>query len=141
MRVCVAFLLRVSVAVLLELTELAKPVEMPCLCCNTHSEQESTEGALVCRSRRGSRCSAESAAEERVLNKGTPQIPHGGPDLWPCVQIQEEVKVLCREVGTQAVAIVEAFGIPDHLLAAPIAADWAKFNAIDNQGELTNDAW
>ena len=29
---CVAFQLRVSVAVLLELTELAKPVEMPCLC-------------------------------------------------------------------------------------------------------------
>ena len=34
-RVCDAFLLRVSVAVLLELTELAKLVEMPCLCCNT----------------------------------------------------------------------------------------------------------
>ena len=32
---CVAFQLRVSVAVLLELTELAKPVERPCLCCNT----------------------------------------------------------------------------------------------------------
>ena len=29
--------LRVSVAVLLELTELAKPAERPCLCCNTHS--------------------------------------------------------------------------------------------------------
>ena len=27
--------LRISVAVLLELTELAKPVERPCLCCNT----------------------------------------------------------------------------------------------------------
>ena len=35
-RVCVAFQLRVSVAVLLELTELATPVERPCLCCNTH---------------------------------------------------------------------------------------------------------
>ena len=31
----VAFQLRVSVAVLLELTELAEPVERPCLCCNT----------------------------------------------------------------------------------------------------------
>ena len=29
-RVCVAFQLRVSVAVLLELTELAKPIERPC---------------------------------------------------------------------------------------------------------------
>ena len=35
-----AILLRVSVAVLLELTELAKPVEMPCLCCNTRAMQE-----------------------------------------------------------------------------------------------------
>ena len=32
-RVCVAFLLPVSVAALLELTELAKPAEMPRLCC------------------------------------------------------------------------------------------------------------
>ena len=28
-----------TVAVLLELTELAKPVEMPGLCCNTHPER------------------------------------------------------------------------------------------------------
>ena len=34
-RACVAFQLRVSVAALLELTELAKPVERPCLCCDT----------------------------------------------------------------------------------------------------------
>ena len=34
-RVCVALQFRVSVAVLLELTELAQQVEMPCLCCNT----------------------------------------------------------------------------------------------------------
>ena len=31
---------RVCVAVLLELTELAKPAEMPCLCCNTHCWQQ-----------------------------------------------------------------------------------------------------
>ena len=37
-RVCVAFQVRGSVAVLLELTELAKPVERPCLCCNTHAQ-------------------------------------------------------------------------------------------------------
>ena len=36
-RVCAAFQLRVSVAVLLELTGLAKPVERPCFCCNTHA--------------------------------------------------------------------------------------------------------
>ena len=31
---------------------------------------------------------------------------------------------------------VEAFGIPDHLVAAPIAADWESYNATDNRGEL-----
>ena len=36
-RVRVAVLLGVCVVVLLEFTELAKPVEMPCLCCNTRS--------------------------------------------------------------------------------------------------------
>ena len=53
MRVCVAFLLRVSVAVLLELTELAKPVEMPCLCCNTRGQawtcSKSANRTAVCR--------------------------------------------------------------------------------------------
>ena len=38
LRVCVAFLLGVCVAVLLEFTELATPVEMPRLCCNTHPD-------------------------------------------------------------------------------------------------------
>ena len=36
-RVCVAFLFGVCVAVLLELTELAKPVDLPRLCCDTHA--------------------------------------------------------------------------------------------------------
>ena len=49
--VCVAFLLGVCVAALLELTELAKPVEMPRLCCNTQvvtqrSQQRSLERSL-----------------------------------------------------------------------------------------------
>ena len=42
-RVCVAFLLGVGVAFLLELCELAQPVEMPCLCCNTCTVLEITE--------------------------------------------------------------------------------------------------
>ena len=35
MRVCVAFLFGMCVVALLDFTELAKPVEMPRLCCNT----------------------------------------------------------------------------------------------------------
>lgn len=48
---------------------------------------------------------------------------------------------LCQEVGRQATTVVEAFGIPDHLVAAPIAGDWVKYNLVDNQGELTGSQW
>ena len=34
------------------------------------------------------------------------------------------VRATVAEVGPQAQAVVEAFGIPDHLVAAPIAGDW-----------------
>ena len=39
--------LRVSVAVLLELTELAKPVEVPCLRCNTHQVPKQASRQVV----------------------------------------------------------------------------------------------
>ena len=32
--------------------------------------------------------------------------------------------------------LVDSFGIPEHLVAAPIAADWEQYNVTDNQGEL-----
>ena len=44
------------------------------------------------------------------------------------------------EVGPQAQAVVEAFGIPDHLVAAPIAGDWERYNRVDNKGELLGEA-
>ena len=47
-RVCVASQLRVSVAALLELTELAKPVEMPCLCCNTQQMPPFRSSRMAC---------------------------------------------------------------------------------------------
>ena len=34
--------------------------------------------------------------------------------------------------------IIGAFGIPEHLLTAPIAGDWAAFNSGDNQGEVVS---
>jgi acyl-CoA oxidase len=53
------------------------------------------------------------------------------------MQIGDAIKDLCRSLGAESVAIAEGFGIPDHLLAAPIAADWDAYNKVDNQGELT----
>lgn len=43
---------------------------------------------------------------------------------------------LCRTLGGQSLALVQAFGIPDHLVNAPIAQDWIKYNEVDNQGEM-----
>jgi acyl-CoA oxidase len=32
--------------------------------------------------------------------------------------------------------LIDSFSIPDYLVAAPIAADWAKYNSVDNRGEV-----
>ena len=43
---------------------------------------------------------------------------------------------LCKEIAPNALALTEAFGIPEHILFSPIAGDWVAYNAYDNQGEL-----
>jgi len=49
---------------------------------------------------------------------------------------------LCAELGPQALAICESFGITDTMLSAPIALDWVGYNSYDNQGELmTEEEW
>jgi len=48
---------------------------------------------------------------------------------------------LCAVVGTQLPHLVDAFGIPTKLVAAPIAADWVQYNAGDNKGEHVELAW
>lgn len=50
--------------------------------------------------------------------------------------VPDHVRVLCRELGGGSLQLVEAFGIPDALVSAPIASDWVKYNAVDNRGEL-----
>lgn len=34
-----------------------------------------------------------------------------------------------------SMTVISAFGIPDHMLKAPIARDWIKYNEGDNQGK------
>eukprot|EP01097_Dermamoeba_algensis_P004280 TRINITY_DN2823_c0_g1_i1.p1 TRINITY_DN2823_c0_g1~~TRINITY_DN2823_c0_g1_i1.p1 ORF type:complete len:509 (-),score=163.97 TRINITY_DN2823_c0_g1_i1:163-1689(-) len=41
-------------------------------------------------------------------------------------------------VGDHILPLVESFGIPDEVLAAPIGLDWVKFNETDNRGEIEN---
>ncbi len=38
-------------------------------------------------------------------------------------------RVLVADGGRLALDLVDAFGIPDHLLQAPIALDWRRINA------------
>jgi len=47
-----------------------------------------------------------------------------------------EARELCRSLAPQALALTDAFDIPDAMLSAPIAHDWVQYNVGDNQGEL-----
>ena len=53
--------------------------------------------------------------------------------------VPAEARRLCHELAPEAVGLVEAFGITDAMLSAPIACDWISYNEYDNRGELTID--
>ncbi|GIL42328.1 hypothetical protein Vafri_343 [Volvox africanus] len=51
--------------------------------------------------------------------------------------VPEAVRAAVLELSPSTCeALVDSFGIPDHLVAAPIAGDWARYNLVDNKGEL-----
>ncbi|KAG1666186.1 hypothetical protein FOA52_012033 [Chlamydomonas sp. UWO 241] len=54
--------------------------------------------------------------------------------------VPDAVRAAVEEVGPLSNDIVAAFGIPDHLIAAPIAGDWERYNRVDNKGELFGEA-
>jgi len=54
-------------------------------------------------------------------------------------RVKENAADLCAQLGPQALAICESFGITDTMLSAPIALDWVGFNSYDNQGELMSE--
>jgi acyl-CoA oxidase len=46
-------------------------------------------------------------------------------------------RALIRDMGpSAALELVASFGIPEELMAAPIASDWEDYNRYDNRGEL-----
>jgi len=53
--------------------------------------------------------------------------------------VPAEARRLCHELAPEAVGLVEAFGITDAMLSAPIACDWISYNEYNNRGELTTD--
>ena len=45
---------------------------------------------------------------------------------------------LCAEIAPLSMDLIDAFGLPEEVLAAPIASDWVKYNEVNNQGELSD---
>jgi acyl-CoA oxidase len=41
------------------------------------------------------------------------------------------------KLAPQSLNLIAAFDIPEHLIQAPIAHNWAKYNEVDNKGKLT----
>jgi len=53
--------------------------------------------------------------------------------------IPTEARRLCNELAPAAIGLVEAFGLTDAMLSAPIAHDWISYNRYDNRGELITE--
>jgi acyl-CoA oxidase len=52
------------------------------------------------------------------------------------IKVPTYARKLCEVIAPNAIALVDAFGIPEHMRYAPIAGDWKKYNETDNFGEL-----
>lgn len=63
-------------------------------------------------------------------------LTEGGLPLAVGTAAPGAVRAMVAQVAPVAPSIIAGFGIPPHLIAAPIAGDWESYNAYDNQGEL-----
>lgn len=50
--------------------------------------------------------------------------------------VPQLVRKYCALLAPQSLNLVDSFDIPEHLIQAPIAHNWAKYNETDNKGEL-----
>lgn len=57
------------------------------------------------------------------------------------IEVPVAIRKLCSLLAPHSQSLVNSFGIPAHLVAAPIASDWESFNLIDNKGEIVGDHW
>ena len=51
-------------------------------------------------------------------------------------KVSENTRALCEKIAPNAIGLIDAFGIPEHMRHAPIAGDWIAYNKTDNFGEL-----
>ena len=63
------------------------------------------------------------------ITEGVLTVPHAKA-------VSPLARQLCAHVGAHMAFYTQAFGIPEHLVCAPIAGDWENFNAVDNRGEI-----
>ena len=53
--------------------------------------------------------------------------------------VNPTASAVCKELAPQALPLVDAFGLTDAMLSAPIARDWVHYNTYDNQGEVDKE--
>ena len=85
-RVCVPFLLCVCLAVLLKLTEPAKPVEMPRLYCNTLSARQFIDGVMQHVSAVLNRCNGLDGGCRGQFCAAPPWARQASPSLCPVLR-------------------------------------------------------
>ena len=53
-------------------------------------------------------------------------------------EVQVSLSFFADAIYPHAIALVDAFNVPKFVgdMIAPIAGDWVKYNATDNQGEF-----
>jgi acyl-CoA oxidase len=51
--------------------------------------------------------------------------------------LNKRYNALCQSLTKNVVGICDAFGYTKEMMNAPIANDWVKYNAVNNQGEIT----
>lgn len=51
-------------------------------------------------------------------------------------KVEGAVNAAVADIAPDAIALVDAFAIPEDMLYAPIAIDWERYNEYDNHGEL-----
>jgi len=73
---------------------------------------------------------------DAILRNAAQYIIHDILTAEQIMDFKKEHHELCEELSEHAPHVIDAFNIPDEMLSAPIAFDWAKFNETDNQGEV-----
>jgi acyl-CoA oxidase len=80
-------------------------------------------------------------ALDRVLADGVFFLENGILNGAQTAAITAEVQRLCTDLGKDMLELTGSFGIPNHMHHAPIANNWEKYNATENDGELKDQSY